>query len=61
MLQTCLPSSIEANGTKVFAIAFGAEANREALGRIAQVSGGKMFESDSASIDQTYLKISAEQ
>ena len=61
MLQTCLPSSLEAEGTKVFAIAFGQDANRETLDRIARSSGGKMFESDSASIDQTYLKISAEQ
>jgi len=61
MLQTCLPSGVESEGTKVFAIAFGQEANRDTLGRIARASGGKMFESDAASIDQTYLKISAEQ
>ena len=61
MLQTCLPSSVETEGTKVFAIAFGKEANRETLDRVARASGGRMFESDAASIDQTYLKISAEQ
>ena len=61
MFQTCLPSGPEAEGTKVFTIAFGASANRDVLDRIGQVSGGKMFEADAASIDQTYLKISAEQ
>lgn len=61
MLQTCLPTSVESEGTKVFAIAFGQEANRGTLDRIARASGGRMFESDPASIDQTYLKISAEQ
>jgi hypothetical protein len=61
MLQTCLPSSLETSGTKVFAIAFGASANRDVLSRIGQVSGGAMFDADAESIDQTYLKIAAEQ
>ena len=61
MLQTCLPSSLEAGGTKVFTIAFGESANRDVLSRIGQVSNGAMFEADAASIDQTYLKIAAEQ
>ena len=61
MFQTCLPSSLETGGTKVFAIAFGASANRDVLGRIGQVTGGAMFDADAESIDQTYLKIAAEQ
>jgi len=61
MFQTCLPTTLEANGTKVFTIAFGASANKDVLGRIAHVSGGAMFDANAASIDQTYLKISAEQ
>ncbi len=61
MFQTCLPTAIEADGTKVFAIAFGEGAGKNVLGRIANVTGGAMFPADAISIDQTYLKISAEQ
>ena len=61
MFQTCLPSSAEAEGTKVFTIAFGDSANRDVLDRISRVSGGAAFSADTASIDQAYLKISAEQ
>jgi Ca-activated chloride channel family protein len=61
MFATCLPSGAEADGIKVFPIAFGAEANRNVLGRIGKVSGGRMYKADPASIEKTYLKISAEQ
>ena len=61
MLQTCLPTSDEADGTKAFTIAFGAKANRDVLLRIAHQSGGAAFDADASSISQTYLKISAEQ
>jgi len=61
MFATCLPSSAEADGVKVFPIAFGAGANRSVLGRIANVSGGRMYEADPASIERAYLRISAEQ
>jgi hypothetical protein len=61
MFQTCLPAVIEANGTKVFTIAFGEGAGKGVLSRIAHVSGGAMFAANAISIDQTYLKISAEQ
>jgi Ca-activated chloride channel family protein len=61
MFQTCLPAVIEADGTKVFAIAFGEGAGKDVLNRIAHVSGGAMFAANAVSIDQTYLKISAEQ
>jgi Ca-activated chloride channel family protein len=61
MFATCLPSGAEADGIKVFPIAFGAEANRNVLDRIGKVSGGRMYKADPASIEKTYLKISAEQ
>ena len=61
MFQTCLPATVEANGTKVFTIAFGEGANKDVLSRIAHVSGGAAYDANAASIDQTYLKISAEQ
>ena len=61
MFATCLPSGPEAEGVKVFPIAFGDEANRNMLRRIAAVSGGRMYDADPASIEQAYLRISAEQ
>jgi Ca-activated chloride channel homolog len=61
MFQECLPSGAEAGGIKVFTIAFGKEARTDLLQRIAQVSGGASFAADSRSIEQAYLKISAEQ
>jgi hypothetical protein len=61
MFQTCLPAAVEAGGTKFFTIGFGEGAGQGVLSRIAHVSGGAMFTANAVSIDQTYLKISAEQ
>ena len=61
MFATCLLSGAEADGIKVFPIAFGNEANRGVLGRVASVSGGRMYEANKASIENAYLRISAEQ
>jgi hypothetical protein len=61
MFATCLPSSVEADGVKIFPIAFGEGANRSLLGRIAAVTGGRMYEADPVSIEKAYLRISAEQ
>ena len=61
MFQTCLPSGPEAAGIRVFTVAFGKDANSDVLRRVAQASGGASFAADSQSIDETYLKISAEQ
>ena len=61
MFQTCLPATLEADGTKVFTIAFGESASKGVLSRIANVSGGAMYAANAFSIEQTYLKISAEQ
>lgn len=61
MFQTCLPATLEADGTKFFTIAFGEGAGKSVLSRIANVSGGAMFAANAISIEQTYLKISAEQ
>ncbi len=61
MFQTCLPATLEADGTKVFTIAFGESASKGVLSRIANVSGGATYDASAISIDQTYLKISAEQ
>lgn len=61
MFQSCIPASNEASGTKIFTIAFGGEANFDALNRISRATGGATFVADPATIDQAYLKISAEQ
>jgi Ca-activated chloride channel homolog len=61
MFQSCLPATLEADGTKVFTIAFGEGASKDVLSRIADVSGGAVFIANAMSIEQTYLKISAEQ
>lgn len=61
MFSMCLPSNPEANGVKIFPIAFGDKANSLLLSRIADVSGGRMFLAKPESIEKIYLKISAEQ
>jgi Ca-activated chloride channel family protein len=61
MFTNCLPSSAEADGVKIFTIAFGAQADRNLLRDIAHVTGGELFEADSASISRIYREISAEQ
>ncbi|NKQ34858.1 MAG: VWA domain-containing protein [Chloroflexi bacterium] len=61
MFATCLPANAEADGVKIFPIAFGDAADQAVLQRMAQVSGGRMFSADPDSISNIYLSISAEQ
>lgn len=61
MFATCLPANAEADGIKIFPIAFGADADTDVLSRIASVTGGRMFTADPTSISNVYLSISAEQ
>jgi len=61
MFATCLPANAEADGIKIFPIAFGEGADTDVLTRIANVTGGRMFTADPASISSVYLSISAEQ
>ena len=61
MFATCLPANAEADGVKTFPIAFGEGADTDVLTRIADVTGGRMFTADPASISNVYLSISAEQ
>lgn len=61
MFATCLPANAEADGVKIFPIAFGEEADQDMLNRIANVTGGRLFTADPASISNVYLSISAEQ
>jgi len=61
MFVTCLPTNAEADGVKIFPIAFGQDAAEELLGRLATVTGGRMYTADPGSISNVYLSISAEQ
>lgn len=61
MFATCLPENAEADGIKIFPIAFGNDADTDVLQRIARVSGGKMFQANPTTIDRIYVSISAEQ
>jgi Ca-activated chloride channel family protein len=61
MFVTCLPSNAEADGVKIFPIAFGADAAQDVLERVAETTGGRMYTADPASIGNVYLSISAEQ
>lgn len=61
MFATCLPETAEAEGIKIFPIAFGEDADTEVLSRIASVTGGKLYTADPDSISSVYVSISAEQ
>jgi Ca-activated chloride channel family protein len=57
----CLPSGESATGVKVFTIAYGEDADKDLLLRIANRTNGKTFTGDPASIESIYIAISAEQ
>jgi len=61
MFATCLPNHAEADGIKIFPIAFGEGANTKVLKRIADVTAGNLFIAKPESIEAIYVKISAEQ
>ena len=61
MFATCLPTNAEADGIKIFPIAFGDGADTDVLERVASVTGGRMFTADPNSIGNIYVSISAEQ
>lgn len=57
----CLPSGEDVEGTKVFTIAYGADAEADLMLRIANRTNGKTFQGDPESIESIYNSISAEQ
>ena len=61
MFTRCLPDNAEADGFKIFPIAFGNDANNALLSRIALATGGRVFTADPESISNVYFTISAEQ
>jgi len=61
MFAQCLPNQAEADGVKIYPIAFGEGADQAVLARIASVTAGRSFTADTGSIDNIYISISAEQ
>jgi Ca-activated chloride channel family protein len=57
----CLPTGEDVEGVKIFTIAYGKDADAKLLKQIAERTNGKTFTGDSATIEQVYLAISAEQ
>jgi Ca-activated chloride channel family protein len=58
---SCLPTGESAEGTKVFTIGYGEDADKDLMLRIANRTNGKTFTGDPASIEAIYNAISAEQ
>lgn len=61
MLSECVPESESADGVKVFTIAYGNDANRDQLSRIATRTNGRALEANPENIETIYRTISAEQ
>jgi Ca-activated chloride channel family protein len=61
MFATCLPANPEADGFRIYPIAFGDSADNSVLNRMATTTGGRLFTADPDSISKVYLSISAEQ
>ena len=57
----CLPSGEDVEGVKVFTIAYGEDADKDLLTRVANRTNGKTFSGDPESIEKVYTAISAEQ
>ncbi len=57
----CLPSGEDVQGIKVFTIAYGDDADKDLLLRMANRTNGKTFTGDPATIERVYTAISAEQ
>ncbi len=57
----CLPSGESVEGTKIFTIAYGDDADADLMLRIANRTNGKTFKGDPESIETIYNAISAEQ
>jgi Ca-activated chloride channel homolog len=58
---SCLPSGEDVEGTKIFTIAYGEDADSDLMLRIANRTNGRSFEGTPENIDQIYNAISAEQ
>ena len=61
MLRTCIPRTEDGRGVKIFTIAYGSDADKDLLTRIANRTNGNFYEADPGNIQEIYDKISAEQ
>ena len=57
----CLPSGEDVEGTKIFTIAYGEDADADLMLRIANRTNGQTFTGSPENIDRIYNSISAEQ
>jgi Ca-activated chloride channel family protein len=57
----CLPSGEDVEGTKIFTIGYGEDADTDLMLRIANRTNGLSFTADPGTIDRIYNSISAEQ
>jgi len=57
----CLPSGETAEGVKIFTIAYGSDADKELLERIAVRTNGRYYTGDPENIEEVYRSISFEQ
>ena len=57
----CFPSGEDVEGTKIFTIAYGGDADEDLMLRIANRTNGRAFTGDPESIERIYNSISAEQ
>jgi Ca-activated chloride channel family protein len=60
-MMGCLPSGEDVEGVKVFTIAYGDDADKDLLLRVANRTNGKTFSGDPDTIERVYTAISAEQ
>jgi Ca-activated chloride channel family protein len=57
LLRQIGSSSEAGTAPKIFTIAFGANADRDVLRRIAEVTGGRQYDSDPSTIYEVYAEI----
>jgi Ca-activated chloride channel homolog len=60
-MLACLPTGEDVEGTKIYTIAYGDDADKDLLLRIANRTNGKTFAANPSNIKQIYLEISAQQ
>jgi len=60
-MMECLPGGEDAEGIKIFTIAYGSDADEDLLERIAVQSNGRFYKSDPENLAEVYERISFEQ
>lgn len=60
-MLACLPTGEDVEGIKIYTIAYGSEADKDLLTRVANRTNGRFYTATPENIKQIYLQISAEQ